>query len=275
MDLSSLVFWKLNKKEIKKIPRSYDILGDLLIFSEFPKSLRWKENLVAKHIMGQKKNIKVVLKKIKNYSGIYRTPKLKILGGEQRKETKYKENGISLILNPEEVYFSSRTGTERKRIFQQVKPGEEVLVMFSGSGVLPVVISKNTFAKEIYGVEINPKGHEYALKNLELNKLKNVKLFCGDVNDILPGIKKKFDRILMPLPKEAYNFLPIALKKIKPKGIIHLYDFVESKDIPSETNGKIKFACNLAKKQFKSLRVVKCGQYGPRKYRVCGDFIVE
>jgi len=265
---------KLNKKDIALIPKSYDVLGDLLIFSDFPKELKKKEKLVAEKILNEKKNVKVVLKKIKNYSGVFRTPTLEIIGGENRKETIYKENGIRLKLNPEKVYFSARTGTERKRIYQQVKKGESILVMFSGAGPLPIVLSKNTSAKEIYGVEINPEGHKYALESLELNKIKNVKLFCGDVNEVLLQIHKKFDRILMPLPKSAYDFLPIALKKIDKGGIIHLYDFEEEKNIPEAVNKKISDACKNADKKYKLLQVVKCGQYGPRKFRTCADFKV-
>ncbi|MCK5107873.1 MAG: class I SAM-dependent methyltransferase family protein [Nanoarchaeota archaeon] len=267
---------KLSKKEIALIPRSYDVLGDLLIFSDFPDRLigNKKEKLVAERIMDKKKNVKVVLRKTGNYSGVFRTPQLKILGGENRKETTYRENGIRLMLNPEAVYFSPRTSTERKRIFQQVKDGEDILVMFSGAGPLPVVLSKNTKAKEIYGIEINPEGHRYALKSVEMNKIKNVKLFCGDVNKVLLKINKKFDRILMPLPKDAHTFLGLALSKIKKNGIIHLYDFEEEKNIPSAVDKKISNACKKAGKKYKLLDVVKCGQYGPHKHRTCADFKV-
>ena len=265
---------KLTKKEIKSIPRSYDVVGDLLIFSDFPDTLAKKEKLVAEQILQEHSNVKVVLKKIKQYSGVFRTPTLRILGGERRKKTIYKENGVRLLINPEKMYFSSRLSTERKRIYCQIKSGEEVLVMFSGAGPYPVVISKNTSAKEIYGIEINPSAHEYALESLKLNKINNVKLYCGDVNKILPKIKKKFDRILMPLPKDASDFLQIALKKINNKGIIHLYDFEEEKNI-SDVKDKIKIACKLAGKKCRILGVVKCGQYGPRKFRICADFKVE
>jgi tRNA (guanine37-N1)-methyltransferase len=271
------MFWfkkKLTKKDLGLIPKSYDILGDLLIFSDFPDKLKKKEKLVANKIISEKKNVNVVLKKISNYSGVYRLPKFKIIGGEKRKETIHKENKIKLLLNPEEVYFSPRTSTERKRIYQQVKSGEKVLVMFSGCGVLPVVLSKNTKAKEVYGIEINPKGHDYAVKNLELNNIKNVRLFCGDVRNVLPKIKKKFDRILMPLPKDAHTFLNLALNNIKKKGVIHLYGFEEEKDIPEKVEEKISKECKKADKNYQLLRVVKCGQYGPRKYRVCADFKV-
>ena len=67
-----------------------------------------------------------------------------------------------------------------------------MLVMFSGCGIFPVNISKNTNAKEIYGIEINPTAHKYALENIKLNKLFNIKLFKGDVNKVLPKINKKF-----------------------------------------------------------------------------------
>ena len=69
--------------------------------------------------------------------------------------------------------------------------------MFSGSGVYPVVISKNTKAKEIYGIEINPIAHKYAEENIKLNKLKNIKLFCGDVKKTIPKLNRKFDRIFL------------------------------------------------------------------------------
>ena len=84
-------------------------------------------------------------------------------------------------MNVEKVYFSPRLSEERKRIFQQVKNNETILVMFSGIAVYPIVISKNTKAKAIVGIEINPIAHKYALENLKLNKISNVKLFLDDV----------------------------------------------------------------------------------------------
>ena len=63
--------------------------------------------------------------------------------------------------------------------------------MFSGIAPFPIVISKNSKANEIYGVEINPNAHKYALENLKLNKISNIKLFEGDVKTVLPDIEKE------------------------------------------------------------------------------------
>ncbi len=242
---------------------AYDIVGDLIIFND-KISKKIAENLMKTH-----KNVKVVLSKTKKYSGKFRLPKLKIIAGEKRKETIHKENGVQLKLNPEKVYFSSRLSTERKRIYLQVKNGEKVLVMFSGCGVYPVVISKNTKAKEIVGVEINPKAHEYGLENLKLNKVSNVKLYLGDVRNVVPKLKKKFDRVLMPLPKGAEDYLDVALKAVKRKGIVHFYDFLHEDEFDKAIS-KIDKAC----KKYKIKKINKCGQFSPRVYRVCVDFRV-
>ena len=262
---------KLTKKELDLLPSSFDVVGDILIFADFPSELEKKEKLIGKAILNLIKNVKVVCKKTRKYSGKFRLPKLKIIAGEKRKETEHKENNIRLKLNVEKVYFSSRLSTERKRINELVKDGESILVMFSGCAVYPINISKNSKVKEIYGIEINPTAHKYALENLELNKIKNVTLFLGDVKKVMPKIRKKFDRILMPLPKGAKDFLALALSKIKKKGVIHIYNFIEEENINK------KFMNNYLKKyikKFRILNITKCGQFGPGIFRVCVDFRV-
>ena len=265
---------KLSEKELKLMPTSFDVVGDILIFSEFPKELAKKEKLIGKIILETYHHIKTILKKTKKYSGKFRTPKLKIIAGEKRKETTHKENNIFIKLDVEKVYFSARMSSERKRIADLIKPKEIVLVMFSGCGIYPLVIAKNTKCREAYGIEINPTAHKYAVENVEKNKLEDkVKVFLGDVNKVMPKLSKKFDMILMPLPKGAESFLGLALKCIKKNGTIHFYDFLHEGEF-EKAHDKIKKVCDKSKKKFKILNTVKCGQYSPGFYRVCVDFEV-
>ena len=271
MKLKEALKGKLNKKELELVPTSFDVVGDILIFADFPKELERKEKIIGKEILKLLKNVKVICKKTHKYSGEYRLPKLKIIAGEKRKETVYKENNIRLKLNVEKVYFSPRLSNERKRINSLIKKGESVLVMFSGSGVYPINIAKNTKAKEIYGVEINPAAHKYAEENVKLNKINNIRLFLGDIRRIIPQLNRKFDRALMPLPKGAENFLDLALKVVKKNGIIHFYTFLEEENINK------KFINRYLKKyinKFKIINIVKCGAFGPRIFRVCADLRV-
>lgn len=250
---------KLSKKDLEKVPSSFDVIGDIAIIEI--RHLKGKDKLIADTILKNLTNIKVVAKKVGEHKGKYRLQALKIIGGEKRKETLHKESGVFLRLDVEKCYFTERLSSERLRIAKLVKPGERVLVMFSGVGVYPLVIARNSKAKEIYGVEANPVAHKYALENLKINKSKNICLYKGDVKKV--KLKMKFDRIIMPYPKEAPKFLDLALKQIKKGGIIHLYTF--------EHEEKFEELRKCYLKKFKSVKLTRCGAYAPRVDRVCLD----
>ena len=273
MKLKDVLKRKLTEKQLSILKTSFDVVGSIAIM-EIPEELRKKEKIIAEGLMQVQSNVKTVLKKAGIHEGEFRTQKLKVIAGEKTKETETKENNVRLKLDVEKVYFSPRLSTERKRVSELVKKGEFVLVMFSGCAPYVCVIAKNTKAKEVYGVEINPAGHEYGLENLRINKISNARLFLGDVRKVVPKLKKSFDRILMPLPRGAEDFLDVALKAIKKNGTIHFYDFEEEKDIPDKAFEKIDKACKKAKKRFKITGWRKCGQYGPRKFRLVVDFKV-
>lgn len=260
---------KLTEKELSLVPRSFDVVGDILIFSEL-KGLKKKEKVIAETVLSLFKHIKTVAVKSKMHHGLYRTKDVRIIRGEKNKVAVYKESGAVMKLNVETCYFSPRLSTERLRIAKLVKPDESILVMFSGIGVYSLVIFKNSKPKEVYGVEINPEAHKFALENMKLNKAKNIFLFKGNVKSIVPKLKKKFDRIVMPLPRTAENYLDLAISVAKKNATIHFYDFEHEKKIDKSIE-KVKKHC----RKCKILNVVKCGEYSPRKYRLCVDFKVQ
>jgi tRNA (guanine37-N1)-methyltransferase len=268
--LKELLESKLTKKQLEKITNAYDIIGDIIIIDIDP-VLKNKEKLIAQALLDTHPNIKVICKKQDIHKGRYRTQKLKVIAGEKRKETIHRENGVMLKLNVETSYFSSRSANERIRICSQVKKGENILVMFSGIAPLPVVLAKNTEAKSITAIEINPEAHRYALENIRLNKIINVELIKGDVKKV--KLSQKFDRILMPLPKTGEQFLPMALYYSKKGAIIHYYDFLKEEEFEEEKK-VIAEICRLNKKSCKILEIVKCGQYKPYVFRTCTDILV-
>ena len=109
------------------------------------------------------------------------------------------------------------------------------------------------------------------MQNVELNKCgERITLLEGDVRKIVPSLKKKFDRIAMPLPKTAEDFLDVALSAAKKGGIIHFYSFISEDEIKKEGR-RIQKICAGLKHSVKVLRSVKCGQFSPRTFRVCFD----
>ncbi|MBN1544720.1 class I SAM-dependent methyltransferase family protein [Candidatus Woesearchaeota archaeon] len=269
-NMRSVVVAKLNKAELAHLRRAYDITGSIAIL-EIPPELERKEGLLAETILRLQKNVRTVVKKAGIHSTDYRIQPMQYLAGVDTKETVHKEHGVLLKLDVENVYFSPRLSTERKRVADQVRPGESVLVMFSGCAPYPCVIAKNTKAEEIYGIELNPFGHKYGLESLKLNKIRNVELFEGDVRELVPALKRKFDRIIMPLPKSAGDFLDIALMAAKKGTVFNFYAFEEEGKFDKAHKRIIK-ACDKNGFRCRILRTVKCGQHAPRVFRICVDF---
>ncbi len=261
---------KLTVEELEVLPRSQEIVGSILIL-EIPDELKKKEKLIAVAYLQANKHLSTIVKKSDIHAGTFRTRKVTILAGKKTKETVHHENGIEIKLHLERTYFSARSGSERLRIAKMVKPGEEVMVMFSGAAPYPLVIARNSKAKHVYGIELNPLAHNFALENVQLNGLQDrVTILHGDVRHKIPSIKRKFERIVMPLPKTGEQFLDLALLKIQKKGTIHLYAFLEEKDFNAYAQ-KVRGICDKLGYKIKILRKIKCGQFSPGTFRVCFD----
>jgi len=188
-NLKSSLKKKLSKNDLKLLKRSMDIIGNIAIL-EIPAELEKKEKLIAQEVLHINKNIRTVLKKGR-HEGVFRVQKLEHLAGEKTKEAVYRENNVVLKLDVEQVYFSPRLSTERKRIMQLIKKPEVVLVMFSGCAPYVCSIAKNTPAKYVYGIEINPVAHKYGVENIRLNNIHNALLINEDVKTALPGFYKR------------------------------------------------------------------------------------
>lgn len=290
--LKQVLSSSLNPELHQHIPRAFDIIGDIAIL-DIPAPLLKHEKQIGEALLKLHKNIKVIAKKQGIHEGLFRTQQLGIIAGEQRKVTLYKENGISLRLDVEKVYFSPRLSTERERIAAQVKSGEHILALFSGCGPYPLVILKKEPKVHITSIELNPVAIKFQEENLILNKSiarsmpeykkgmssqdllhlmqERIHIIQGDVREAVKPLNEAFDRILMPLPRGAESYLDTALSKAKPGTIIHFYDFLNEKEFP-EAERKIEAACKEAKKSFKILRQVKCGQFSPGTFRICVDF---
>lgn len=267
MKLPDILKKDLTKKELDLLPRSFDVIGSILLFIDFPKELEKKEKIIGKRIIENYKQIETVAKKTGKYSGKFRTPKIKIISGKKTKTALHKESHCLFKLNIETCYFSARLSNERLRIASLVKPNESILVMFSGIAIYPIIIAKNSKPKEIYAVEINPHAHKFAEENINLNKVKNIKPFNIDVKKF--KINKKFSRILMPLPKTSSLFLQDAKKYSKKGTIVHFYCFAREEEIE-----KYKQEIKSHFKKVKFLKVIKAGQSSPSEYRYCIDFQV-
>lgn len=274
LEVENVLRGKLTPEEQALLPKSQETVGSILIL-EIPPELEPKEKIIAEAYLKSNKALTTIVKKDEIHSGVYRTRTVKVLAGKNTKETIHTENGVKLKIDLEKTYFSAKSGHERLRVAEQVKKGELVLVMFSGAAPYPLVIARNSPAKMVYAVELNPLAHQLAVQNITSNHLEEkIVLYLGDARKVVPKLKKKFDRIAMPLPKTGEEFLDVTLKASHKGTIIHLYAFLAEEEIPKDKK-RIKALCKNLGYNVKILRAVKCGQFSPRIFRVCFDMGVE
>ena len=223
---------KIDPEKMDEIKKSFDIIGDVVIL-EIPEDLEDERYLIgdaALKFTGRK----AIFRKKSEIKGIIRTRELEHLAGEDSSETVHREFGCRFMLDMRKVYFSPRLATERRRIGDQVVDGETILDMFAGVAPFSIAIAKRHNVT-IYAIDINEDAYYYMMRNVEINKLKGeVKPFLGDVEKVLGYLNVEADRIIMNLPGTAWQFLPQAVKALKPGGTLHYYEFASDYDTPIE-----------------------------------------
>ncbi|MFH0861584.1 MAG: class I SAM-dependent methyltransferase family protein [Candidatus Altiarchaeota archaeon] len=254
--------------EMESLQSSYNVVGDIAIL-EFDEELLPKSGQIGGAMLETFHNIKVVALKTEQVSGEYRVPGIKVLAGDNRTETIHKEHGCVYKLDVAEAYFSPRLGHERLRVVEQIRDGERVLVMFAGVGPYAVLAAKMRKC-ELTAVELNPKAVEYMRWNVLRNKVK-VDVIEGDAKAVLPTLGK-FDRIIMPLPKQADTFLKVTLPALKAGGMIHYYTFAHNS---LEATGHLAETVATLGGRIRVEDAVECGSYSPCMARYCVDFTLQ
>jgi tRNA (guanine37-N1)-methyltransferase len=215
-----------------KIYNSFDIVGDIAII-KVPSGNEANAEAIAQQIMATHKKLKSVFTQTSAVKGAFRVRELKLLAGENQTVTQHKEWGCSFNVDVEKCYLSPRLSYEHQRIARLVKPGETLVNMFAGVGCFSIVAAKALASIKVYSVDVNPVAYQFMLENIRLNGVEDkVTAILGDSKDIVETqLRGTADRVLMPLPELALQYLPTALLALKKgRGWIHYYDFQHAKD---------------------------------------------
>ena len=108
-------------------------------------------------------------------------------------------NGLELIQDPNKFCF----GVDAVFLSDvvRVKPGETVLDMGTGNGIIPVLLSAKTQGKKFTGLEIQPDTAEMARRSVRLNHLEErIEIVTGDIKEAAEIFKPAFFDVITTNP---------------------------------------------------------------------------
>ena len=91
-------------------------------------------------------------------------------------------NGYSIIQNPKKFCF----GMDAVLLsgFATVKPGETVLDLGTGTGIIPILLEAKTNGQHFTGLEIQPESADMARRSVRLNHLEDkITIETGNIKD--------------------------------------------------------------------------------------------
>ena len=108
-------------------------------------------------------------------------------------------NGLQIIQDPERFCF----GIDAVMLsdFARVKPGEKVLDLGTGTGILPILLSAKTRGEHFIGLEIQKESADMARRSIEWNHLQEkIEIVQGDIKEAAALFKPTFFDVIVTNP---------------------------------------------------------------------------
>ncbi len=266
----------LSPQERRKVYNSFDIVGDIAII-RLPKASSVNRQTIARAIMSTQRNVKTVMLQASPVSGDLRLRRLIYVAGENKTNTIHRESGCFFAVDISKCYFSPRLSYERMRIARLAKSGEIVVNMFAGVGSFSIIIAKYSNASKVFSIDLNPVAIQFMKQNIRFNRVYDKILpLHGDSREIsVSRLKHVADRVLMPLPEKAIDYLPCAVSTLKNSGgWLHYYGFEHATKAEKPTKKakmRVEEALEALGAHFKLpfVRVVR--STGPNWYQLVAD----
>ena len=262
----------LNDEEIAKLYSAFDIIGEIAII-RIPEELYDKKEIIGNAILNNIKHVRSVYMQSSPVKDLYRIRELECIAGVDNPITIYKEHGCKFKLNVKSVYFSPRLSNERKRITDLVNNNETIINMFAGVGTFSIIIAKQKVCK-VYSIDINEEAYKYTVENVKLNKVGDrVIPLLGNARDVIrANLINVADRVLMPLPEYAKEYINDAILALKDHGIIHYFTHIHADNKLDAINRSKEEMINIMQDyKYRVINAKVVRAVGPRLYQLVLD----
>jgi tRNA (guanine37-N1)-methyltransferase len=267
----------LSSDEVSQVYSAFDQIGDIVII-KIPNELMPKKKYIADTILAHVKSAKAVFAQVSPVRGDYRVRNLEFIAGENRTITEYREHGCRFRVDVAKTYFSPRLSTERLRIANMVGEGETIVNMFAGVGTYSILMARMNKTCKVYSIDSNAVAAELCEANAKLNKVQDrVVSIHGDAGEVIKDkLAGQADRVLMPLPESAKEFVDSAVLALKKKGVVHYFIHIRADNKKTSKNLGLQDAHKAFVKYnhiVQQARVVR--GVGPRIYQIVADVLVK
>lgn len=278
------IFRKLAKDVVppnllNRVPKGFEVIGDIVILN-LPRELEEYRFKIAGVLLDYlRPRIRLVVRRMSPARDPERVHSYEVLAGSGGFETLHRESGCIFKVDISKVFFTSRLQYERSRIASLVKPGEVIVNMFAGVGPFSIVIARKVPNVKVYSIDVNPEAYRFMVENVKLNKVENEVIpLLGDAAEIIDLYKLRgiADRVLMPSPEHAINYLAKAIESLRSRGTIHYYDVVyQVRGFYDYLTMRISSILNglSLKWRVKTVRTIR--SVAPSKVYMCADIWID
>lgn len=238
---------------VPHLPDHWEFVGDIVILKMDPECLSHADRIGRAYarVLGAK----TVCADIRGVSGEFRRPSTEVIFGTETESVRL-ENGIRYRFDVTKVMYASGNTDERMRMRNLDCTGETVVDMFAGIGYFTLPLAKFSGARRVFACEKNPESYRFLVRNVAENGVSDVVIPILSDNRHLLG-RAFADRILMGYVQTTSDFLPAAVRMLRPGGVIHYHDTFYVGEYRERIESVFSDVCGEDGYQILSVREVK------------------
>ncbi len=219
----------------RRLPRAFDVVGDVVLV-RLPAELADDAPAVGAALLAFVPGARKVGWD-RGVHGGARLRELVEIAGSGPWRTVHRENGLSLVVDPETAYFSPRLAREHADVAGRVGSGELVWDLCCGVGPFSLAIAHAGRARRIVAVDSNPAAVALLRENADrLGLSGRIEARCEPVERFVRSGTAP-ERAILNLPREGIKYAPSVSAAVAPGGRFHYYEVTPRAEVSMRGSG--------------------------------------